>query len=306
MKSSKRPHQHSDPAALGVWPCIGIWRVSLLDGVIVNLLRSHSNLSSLDICIESAAKAVGAAGDIPTYAIVAIEVDSDSIEAMNSVQGMHILESVQDLCRRVLASLAAGSRNELITESHIRIHGVSEDNYSRAIASKAHDALQSQNQDHLQYESDDVTYAAVRDSATENAIQLPDTADELFLGVNNLIRQMDVDQLPVKQKLLKIMSGLDIVKSASPEKQRQLVKDINELLLRLNVHLACPSCGKASVLVYLKARAEKGSKGGIVTQHALPTDRKMHTPKVWGAISAPDGSPIDRWLIARRASTNHR
>lgn len=101
--------------------------------------------------------------------------------------------------------------------------------------------------------------------------------------------ELNAVQIPAQSRLLKLIGSLDSVKDAPPESQQVIVEEINRHLMRLGVHLVCPTCGKPSVLVYRNPRPENYERGGLAAQH-VDAGRKMHVPTSWASVFASTAS----------------
>jgi len=102
----------------------------------------------------------------------------------------------------------------------------------------------------------------------------------------NILDELDATAKPFRGRLARLLSQLDDAREYAEEDQQQLVQSVNMLLLRLGTHLACPTCGRPSVLEYRKPQPSSRYAGGIVAAHALAGDRSKHAPESWVGTSA--------------------
>lgn len=105
-------------------------------------------------------------------------------------------------------------------------------------------------------------------------------------SARDMLEELDATQAPLRVRLIRLFSQLDAAREEPEGSQRELVRLVNTLLLRLGMHLACPTCGRPSVLEYRKPQPSSRYAGGIVAAHALPGDRSKHAPESWAGLSA--------------------
>ncbi len=118
-----------------------------------------------------------------------------------------------------------------------------------------------------------------------------------------LREDLDADTRPHRRRLLEMVASLDEARGAPIDQQQQHVDQVNGLLIRLGVHIPCPTCGKASVLLLRKSLSYSGERAAIAAQHTAVDDRSKHVPSSWARVT----TLIDReYLRESSQSTNTR
>jgi hypothetical protein len=104
---------------------------------------------------------------------------------------------------------------------------------------------------------------------------------DVLMTLQRLSADLATDTQSHRRRLLDLIASFDALKGSSPDDIESCVKEANSLLLRLGVHLSCPTCGKPSVLLVRRTTTRTGERAGVVAQHTAMDDRTKHSPKSW-------------------------